>query len=54
MESSLPLADKLRPQKLSEFVGQEHLIGKVKQLWRGLSPMPPKVILSMLQRSPLL
>jgi putative ATPase len=28
MESSLPLADKLRPQKLSEFVGQEHLIGK--------------------------
>jgi putative ATPase len=28
MESSLPLADKLRPQKLSEFVGQEHLVGK--------------------------
>ena len=28
MESSLPLADQLRPQKLSEFVGQEHLVGK--------------------------
>jgi len=29
MESShLPLADKLRPQKLSEFVGQTHLVGK--------------------------
>ena len=29
MKSSyLPLADKLRPQKLSEFVGQTHLVGK--------------------------
>jgi len=28
MESSLPLADQLRPQKLSEFVGQEHLVGR--------------------------
>lgn len=28
MDSHLPLADKLRPQKLSEFVGQEHLVGK--------------------------
>jgi putative ATPase len=29
MDSShLPLADKLRPQKLSEFVGQKHLVGK--------------------------
>lgn len=28
MNSHLPLADKLRPQKLSEFVGQEHLVGK--------------------------
>ncbi|MCJ7804218.1 replication-associated recombination protein A, partial [Patescibacteria group bacterium] len=27
-ESSLPLADQLRPQKLSEFVGQENLVGK--------------------------
>jgi putative ATPase len=26
--SHLPLADKLRPQKLSEFVGQTHLVGK--------------------------
>jgi len=28
MDSSLPLADQLRPQKLSEFVGQKHLVGK--------------------------
>jgi len=28
MEFHLPLADKLRPQKLSEFVGQAHLVGK--------------------------
>ena len=28
MDSHLPLADRLRPQKLSEFVGQEHLVGK--------------------------
>ncbi|MCJ7804759.1 AAA family ATPase, partial [Patescibacteria group bacterium] len=28
MDPSLPLADQLRPQKLSEFVGQEHLVGK--------------------------
>ncbi len=27
-KNHLPLADKLRPQKLSEFVGQEHLVGK--------------------------
>ncbi|MCX6724691.1 MAG: AAA family ATPase, partial [Candidatus Shapirobacteria bacterium] len=29
MDSSpFPLADRLRPQKLSEFVGQTHLVGK--------------------------
>ncbi len=28
MDSHLPLADKLRPQKLSEFFGQSHLVGK--------------------------
>jgi len=27
MESSTPLADLLRPQKLSDFVGQQHLVG---------------------------
>src|SRR3989344_3735008 len=25
---NVPLAEKLRPKKLSEFVGQEHLVGK--------------------------
>lgn len=28
IDSLAPLADRLRPQKLGEFVGQEHLIGK--------------------------
>lgn len=27
MESLVPLADRLRPEKLSDFVGQEHLVG---------------------------
>ena len=27
-----PLASKIRPQKLTEFVGQEHLVGKNKPL----------------------
>jgi putative ATPase len=28
MENSVPLPEKLRPKKLSDFVGQEHMIGK--------------------------
>jgi putative ATPase len=27
METSVPLADRLRPEKLNDFVGQEHLVG---------------------------
>lgn len=33
-ESSQPLAARLRPEKLSEFVGQEHLLGEGKVLRR--------------------
>lgn len=32
-----PLASKIRPQKLSEFVGQEHLVGKDKPIAIALS-----------------
>lgn len=33
-ESPAPLAERLRPQNLDEFAGQEHLIGKGKVLRR--------------------
>src|SRR3989338_1598092 len=33
--SNIPLPEKLRPKKLSEFVGQEHLVGK-KRIIRKL------------------
>ncbi|NMC36467.1 replication-associated recombination protein A [Candidatus Beckwithbacteria bacterium] len=32
MDFSVPLAEQLRPQNLSEFVGQEHLVGKGKPI----------------------
>lgn len=32
MEENTPLADKMRPQKLTEFFGQEHLLGQGKIL----------------------
>jgi len=31
-----PLADQLRPQKLEEFVGQEHLVGKGKPIYLAI------------------
>lgn len=31
-EQSIPLASRLRPQKLEDFIGQEHLLGKGKML----------------------
>ncbi|MFH1217498.1 MAG: replication-associated recombination protein A [Pseudomonadota bacterium] len=31
-----PLAEKIRPQQLSDFAGQEHLLGEGKMLWRLL------------------
>ncbi|KAH7888769.1 P-loop containing nucleoside triphosphate hydrolase protein [Phlebopus sp. FC_14] len=37
LKSSAPLADKLRPQRLSEFIGQRHLIG------------PDSLLMSMLE-----
>lgn len=37
-----PLADRLRPQKLSEFVGQEHLVGKDGIITKLLAPRSPK------------
>ncbi len=32
-----PLASKIRPQKLSEFIGQEHLVGPNKPLYMAIS-----------------
>ena len=28
--NNVPLAEKLRPKKISQFVGQEHLVGEKK------------------------
>ena len=31
-----PLAERLKPGKLEDYVGQEHILGKGKLLWREL------------------
>ena len=31
---NIPLAERMRPQSLDEFVGQEHLVGKGKPIRR--------------------
>lgn len=36
MDSSKPLAYRVRPQKLEDFVGQEHILGKDKVLYRTI------------------
>lgn len=36
LKKSAPLADRMRPNKLEEFVGQEHIVGKGKLLYRGI------------------
>ena len=36
MESESPLASRLRPRTLDEVVGQQHIIGKVKLLFRAI------------------
>ena len=36
MESRVPLAERMRPQFLSEFVGQQHIIGKNMLLRRAI------------------
>ena len=33
-QSQEPLASRLRPQTLSDYVGQKHLIGQGKILWQ--------------------
>ncbi len=36
MEESAPLADRMRPRNLSEFIGQEHLVGPGRLLRRAI------------------
>lgn len=36
MENKVPLAERMRPEVLSEFVGQKHIIGKNMLLWRAI------------------
>ena len=37
MKNNVPLAERMRPNGLSEFVGQKHIIGKNMLLWRAIS-----------------
>lgn len=37
MKSEAPLASRLRPRTLEEVVGQQHIIGKDKLLYRAIS-----------------
>ena len=36
MKDKMPLAAELRPETLEEFVGQQHIIGKNKLLYRAI------------------
>ncbi|MBE7082592.1 MAG: replication-associated recombination protein A [Clostridiales bacterium] len=36
MQNQIPLAERMRPQVLSEFVGQKHIVGKNMLLWRAI------------------
>ena len=36
MERNMPLAARMRPNTLEEFVGQQHIIGKNKLLYRAI------------------
>ena len=41
MEKEAPLAARMRPRTLDEVVGQEHIIGKDKLLYRAIKAYPP-------------
>ncbi|WP_352418502.1 replication-associated recombination protein A [Proteiniborus sp.] len=36
LKKSAPLANRMRPNTLEEFIGQEHIVGKGKLLYRGI------------------
>ncbi|MCJ7690637.1 MAG: AAA family ATPase, partial [Clostridiaceae bacterium] len=36
LRKDAPLAERLKPEKLEDFVGQEHILGKGKLLWRAI------------------
>lgn len=36
MDKNMPLAARMRPDTLEEFVGQQHIIGKNKLLYRAI------------------
>ena len=37
MEKCIPLAERMRPKVLSDFVGQNHIVGKNMLLWRAIN-----------------
>ena len=41
MENESPLASRLRPTKLEEVVGQQHIVGKDKLLYRAIKADKP-------------
>ena len=36
MDTNTPLAYRIRPKKLDEYIGQEHVLGKDKVLYRTI------------------
>ncbi len=36
LQKDAPLAERLKPEKLEDYVGQEHILGKGKLLWRAI------------------
>lgn len=47
MEKEAPLAARMRPRTLDEVVGQEHIIGKDKLLYRAIKADKISSIISM-------
>ena len=39
LENESPLASRMRPTTLEEVVGQEHIVGKDKLLYRAMIPL---------------
>ena len=36
LKKQAPLAERLKPKKIEDYVGQEHILGKGKLLWRAI------------------
>ena len=52
LEQEAPLASRLRPRTLEEIVGQQHILGKDKLLYRAIKADKLSSLISMVRREP--